>query len=60
VLKGETMPIIKTNKPNFINNEWVLEYIIQDKDAGNYTQKVRFEVYVSLLNYLKMLKENVK
>jgi len=54
------MPIIKTNKPNFINNEWVLEYIIQDKDAGNYTQKVRFEVYVSLLNYLKMLKENVK
>ena len=54
------MPIIKINEPKFINNEWVLEYIIQDKDAGNYTQKVRFEQKTSLENYVKMLKEKIK
>ena len=37
--------------------EWVLEYKINDKDTGEYVQRVRFETLASANAYLQMLNQ---
>ena len=37
--------------------EWVLEYKINDKDIGEYVQRVRFETLASANAYLQMLNQ---
>lgn len=37
--------------------EWVLEYTVKDKDAGEYVQRVRFETLASANAYLQMLNQ---
>ena len=54
------MSIIQIKEPQWVNREWVLDYVIQDEDAGIYTQRIRFEALISLNNYVKMLKERIK
>lgn len=37
--------------------EWILEYTVKDKDAGEYVQRVRFETLASANAYLQMLNQ---
>ena len=37
--------------------EWVLEYKINDKDIGEYVQRVRFETLASANAYMQMLNQ---
>ena len=37
--------------------EWVLEYTVKDKDAGEYVQRVRFETLASANAYMQMLNQ---
>ena len=37
--------------------EWVLEYKVNDKDIGEYVQRVRFETLASANAYLQMLNQ---
>ena len=37
--------------------EWILEYKINDKDTGEYVQRVRFETLASANAYLQMLNQ---
>ena len=37
--------------------EWILEYKINDKDIGEYVQRVRFETLASANAYLQMLNQ---
>lgn len=37
--------------------EWVLEYTVKDKDAGEYVQRVRFETLKAVHTYIKAMNE---
>lgn len=37
--------------------EWVLEYKVNDKDIGEYVQRVRFETLASANSYLQTLNQ---
>lgn len=37
--------------------EWILEYKVNDKDIGEYVQRVRFETLASANAYLQMLNQ---
>ena len=37
--------------------EWVLEYKVNNKDTGEYVQRVRFETLASANAYLQMLNQ---
>ena len=37
--------------------EWVLEYKVNDKDIGEYVQRVRFETLASANAYMQMLNQ---
>ena len=47
------------NKPYWDTSkrEWVLEYKVNDKDIGEYVQRVRFETLASANAYLQMLNQ---
>ena len=37
--------------------EWILDYKINDKDTGEYVQRVRFETLASANAYMQMLNQ---
>ena len=39
--------------------EWILEYKVNDKDIGEYVQRVRFETLASANAYLQMFRKEI-
>ena len=40
--------------------QWLIEYIVKDKDAGAYVQKVWCEALVSAENYLTLINQRIR
>lgn len=37
--------------------EWILEYKVNDKDTGEYVQRIRFETLKAVHTYIKAMNE---
>lgn len=57
--RKQTKVVAMQNQPYWdkTKREWVLEYKINDKDIGEYVQRVRFETLASVNTYLQMLNQ---
>lgn len=60
--KEKKMPILRITDPqwNKDNRCWIFNYVIQDKNMGEYVQVVRTEALISAMNYIKLLKEKIR
>lgn len=53
------MGIVEIKKPvwDSKNREWILEYVVNDKDIGLYTQVVKCEALISAERIINILKQ---
>lgn len=55
MIKAVSQPVWVPDK-----RQWLVEYTVNDKDAGIYVQKVWCEALVSAENYIKFVKGRIK
>jgi hypothetical protein len=57
--RKQTKVVAMQNQPYWdkTKREWVLEYKVNDKDIGEYVQRVRFETLASANAYMQTLKQ---
>lgn len=60
--KGHEMPIVKVNEPYWDKKtrQWILEYTVRDKNAGDYIQIVKAEALISIDRIIKTIQSKSK